>query len=211
MIRTRSLLLLQYIVNFLHYHQMNKEIEVKFLWVDHNVLRTKLKALWGICVKPNTLMRRTIFHDLHDRPWYYMRVRDEGDTVTFNIKHIKTRHDLHWVHELELVVGEYETMIQMLLSLWHTIKSVQETRREKRMVWEVEVCLDERPGLRPFVEIEWAHEDYIRALSHKLWFDFDTDWRFWTVCVVAEEELWMSVEETNAVEEITFEKPLTKR
>ena len=57
---------------------MNKEIEAKFLKVDHDALRAQLTALGAHCEHPMRLMRRVIFHPKVDPENTYFRVRDEG-------------------------------------------------------------------------------------------------------------------------------------
>jgi inorganic triphosphatase YgiF len=67
------------------------EIEVKFLDVDFDDIRRKLKKLGAICEQPMRLMKRAILDtpDLKMRETgAYIRVRDEGHRVTLTLRNL---------------------------------------------------------------------------------------------------------------------------
>ncbi len=73
----------------------------------------------------------------------------------------------------------------------------------------VEVAMDERPGLKPFIEIEGESEEVVRNTAVLLGFNWN-DALFGTVDAVAERELGLPPHIVNFISEITFEKPLKK-
>lgn len=150
---------------------MQTEIEAKFLAVDHNTLRAKLKELGAKCVQPMRVMRRTAFDFLDGRlrneknGW--ARVRDEGDKVTMSYKQQKDR-TLHGTSEVELVVNNYETARQFLQALGLVPVSVQESKRESWVLDGVHIDLDEWPWTKPFAEIEGSDEAAVWRVVEQL-------------------------------------------
>lgn len=64
---------------------MQTEIEAKFLDVDHDEIRAKLKGLSAVCEQPMRTMVRNNFDypDLRlEKVGGWIRVRDEGDKIT---------------------------------------------------------------------------------------------------------------------------------
>ncbi len=111
---------------------MKPEIEAKFLNVDHNEIRSKLKKLGAKLEQPMRLMRRMLF-DYPDNRFQRdnnarrLRVRDEGDKVMVNFKHSKGGN---YVHEVETEVGSFEDMTNLLTSIGLVSYSDQESKRE---------------------------------------------------------------------------------
>ncbi len=152
---------------------MPSEIEAKFLQVDHDVLRAKLKQLGAVCDHENRLMRRTVFdfasHGLkkqHKR----LRVRDEGDKVTVTFK--ARQQDTPYAAEIETVVESFESMEQIFNAVGLESKSYQESKRETWRFMDCEVVLDEWPWLDTYIEIEGPSEELIQACAGALDFDW---------------------------------------
>ncbi len=155
---------------------MQKEIEAKFLDVNHDQLRSQLKAQGGTCTQPMHLMRRAIL-DYPDRKLQterggWVRVRDEGNKTVLTYKQI-TELSAHGVHEIEVEVSSYSKTVELLLALGLFQQSEQETKRE---TWEIDGCevvLDVWPWLKPYIEVEGPSEEKIKALVEKLGFDWE--------------------------------------
>lgn len=190
---------------------MNTEFEIVFREINREKLREQLKNLWAKCIKENGLMKRTVFANPMNPEKSYVRVRDEWDKITCTYKEISDGNlDIYSVKELELEIWDYNSMIQIFSKLWLRKKSTQETYRETWNIDEkVYFMLDEWPGLKPFIEIEWESEEIVKNYSEKLWFDYNT-WLFGTVDEVYFQELWLSKEYINNLENITFEHPPRK-
>jgi adenylate cyclase class 2 len=172
---------------------MQTEVEVKFLQVDHDDIRAKLKAAGAELEQPMRLMRRSLF-DFEDKrlhkSWAHFRVRDEGDKVTMTLKREKRdgATDAHGVQEVETTVGDYEIAVELFKELGLVMESQQESKREN---WELDGCevvLDEWPWLKPYIEVEGPTEEAIRSVAKKLGFDWDTQAFFGSVTVAYREE-----------------------
>ncbi|MDR3125655.1 MAG: CYTH domain-containing protein [Candidatus Nomurabacteria bacterium] len=152
---------------------MKTEIEGKWLDVDHEELRAKLKALGAKRTRPKTQMTRAVFYDVEremPKIGARVRVRDEGDRVTMSYKRTSDA-SLVGTKEVELVVDNYNKAIDFLKQIGMVQKSVEETRRESWELDGAEIELDEWPWLPAFVEIEAADEAKLRAVAKKLGLD----------------------------------------
>ena len=152
---------------------MKTEIEVKFLDVDFDLLREKLKQLGATCEMPMRLMRRAIIQppELHARH-AFVRVRDEGDKVTLTYKQVD-EDSLTGAKEIEVTVGNFEDTVALLEEAGLKQKSFQESRRETWHLNGVEIVLDEWPWLKPYIEIEGPTEASVKELAAKLGFDWN--------------------------------------
>ena len=89
---------------------MQAEIEAKFLNVDHNEFREKLRSLGATLEQPMRLMRRKNFDYPDGRlreigGW--VRVRDEGDKVTLAYKQLDHR-GVDGTKEVSLEVADFD-------------------------------------------------------------------------------------------------------
>lgn len=149
---------------------MPSEIEAKFLHVDHDVLRARLKALGATCTHPNRLTKRlTIDHPdrrlKKKRGW--IRLRDEGDKVTLAYKQLNER-SIAGMQEIEVVVSDFAKAEAFLRAIGLEFYNYQETRRESWALDGVEVDLDEWPWIPPFAEIEGPNEAAVWAVVERL-------------------------------------------
>jgi len=155
---------------------MNTELEAKFLRVDHEVMRQKLKQAGFTCVTPMRLMRRAII-DYPDRrlqtgtPNSYIRVRDEGDKVTLTYKQFDSL-SVDGAKEVEVVTSSFENTVKIFTLAGLQVVSVQESRRETWNGHDCEVVLDEWPWLDSYIEIEAVTESEIKEISARLGLDW---------------------------------------
>ncbi len=156
---------------------MQQEIEVKFLDVDFESVRARLKELGALCEQPMRLMRRSII-DYPDRrlqtvkgKWGYIRVRDEGDKVTLTYKQVAYDPKLT-THEIEVTVSDYDKTIELFEAIGLNKESSQDTKRETWKYKNSEVVLDEWPWLKPYIEVEGPSEQEIRTIAEELGFDW---------------------------------------
>ncbi len=155
---------------------MQTEIEVKFLNVDHDKVRTKLKDLGATLEHPMRLMRRAMF-DFPDKrfkksvDFQRLRIRDEGDRVTVTYKQGQTGSS--YDKEIETTVGSFDSMKALFESVGLISHSTQESKRETWCVGSVEVVLDEWPWIQPYLEIEGPDEKSVKEIAEKLGFAWD--------------------------------------
>ena len=82
---------------------MNNEIEATYIDINKDDFRAKLKAAGAECVKPERLMRRTVFDT---GPHSFARVRDEGDKIVMTYKNFEDEDSIMGVKEVNLVVKQ---------------------------------------------------------------------------------------------------------
>lgn len=150
---------------------MNTEIEVKFLHVDHEGVRAKLKEIGAVCEKPMRLMRRVTFDSPEMKAKNgWIRVRDEGDKVTLGYKQTDSL-DIDGTKEIETTVGDFDAAVAILKQLEIDGGSFQESKRESWRIGEVQIELDEWPWLDPYIEIEAPTIEAVHDMASKLGFD----------------------------------------
>jgi adenylate cyclase class 2 len=189
-----------------------QEIEAKFLHVNHDELRARLQAAGATLETPMRQMRRSMLDfDNHrfQRPGHTekLRVRDEGDKITFTYK--KTAIDSNYSHELETTVGSYADFLQIMEALGIHTFSYQESRREIWHLDDVEVVLDEWPWLDTYIEIEGSSEPAIQAAAKALGFDWN-DAKFGSVDTAYRDQ-YKGMSRTDSigqVAEVQFDAPL---
>jgi len=152
---------------------MNTEFEVKFVNVDHETLRAKLKDLGATLEHPMRLMKRAIIETpLLKQKDAFLRVRDEGDKTTLTYKQFQDL-SVDGAKEFEIVVSDFQTTIDLLNVSGLPCRSIQESKRETWELDSAEVVLDEWPWLNPYIEIEGKSEKHVREVAAKLGFDWN--------------------------------------
>lgn len=188
---------------------MNTEIEVKFLDVDFDALRTKLEAVGATCAQPMRLMRRAVIQNDATGRNSYIRVRDEGDKVTLTHKLFESL-SLLGASETEIFVSDFDKTVAILEAGGLKPSSYQESKRETWKLGGVEVVLDEWPWLKPYIEIEGPSEDAVRGAAQMLGFEWDNDACFGDVMVAYRAE-YPSLTKKDTVgnfEFVRFDDPL---
>jgi adenylate cyclase, class 2 len=149
---------------------METEYEATFWPIDKEHIRQKLSSVGAHMEYQERVMRRVVFHLPMGAPLTHgwARVRDEGDKVTMSIK--QSGSALEQQKELEIVVSDFDSGIEILRSVGCIERAYQETKRELWMLDGVAITLDEWPFLEPFIEIEGVSEEVIRHASEKLGF-----------------------------------------
>ena len=156
---------------------MNTELEIKFLDINKEELRKKLKDLGCVLVEKERLMPRKIF-DYPDRrlgkQQACIRVRDEGNKITLSYKRLMDR-TLHGMKEIEVIINNFEATCDFLLASGFNVKSHQETKRESWKYKDVEIDIDTWPWIPPFVEIEVnnGNEKNLKSFINKLGFKWE--------------------------------------
>jgi adenylate cyclase class 2 len=152
---------------------MQTEIEAKFLNVNHDEIREKLRELGGVCEQPMRLMRRVVFHsdDMEARR-AFVRVRDEGHRVTMTYKQFDA-DTIDGAKEYEIEVSDFDTAIALLDAAGIAHDTFQESRRENWRLDDVEIMLDEWPWLAPYMEIEGLSEERVKSVAERLGFAWE--------------------------------------
>lgn len=189
---------------------METEIEAKFINIDIEEVRSKLRALGAVCETPMRLMRRALIEEPHHRQEHsFLRIRDEGDktTLTFKRRHDPLGKTIDNVKEIEVVVSDFDTTVELFKEAGWDYTTFQESRRETWKYNQVEIVIDEWPWLQPMIEIEARTEQEVRAVAEKLGFSW-YDAVFGSVDVVYEMEFEnMQCRGTIDIKEARFENP----
>ncbi len=156
---------------------MHTEIEAKFLEIDPTSFRQKLKDSGARMVFPERQMRRKNF-DFPDfrleKTGAWVRVRDEGDGKIMMAYKQFIEHSATGIKETEMEVENFDVACEIFTAIGLTVKSYQETKREKWMLGDVEIVIDTWPWIPPFAEIEAPTEKALRAAVSSLGFDWAT-------------------------------------
>lgn len=121
---------------------MTTEVEAKFVNVDRQAIRTKLRSLGATLDKPMRLMKRvTINNDFLKAKDSFVRIRDEGDKTTVTYKQF-TEQSVDGAKEIEIVVSDFETAVELFDAAGLVHSSFQESKRETWKLGDVEVMLD---------------------------------------------------------------------
>ena len=186
---------------------METEVEAKFLDVDVDFFRKKLKSLKAELIHPEVLMKRKTF-DFSDRRLNkiggWIRVRDEGNNVTMSYKQLSDR-TLHGTKEVTIDVSNFDKACEILLDISLKQKSYQETKREKWVLDDNEITIDTWPWIPSFVEIESEDEDSLKKVLKKLGLKFE-DALHGSVENAYQKDFDVTEEEVDSWELITFVK-----
>jgi len=191
---------------------MPTEIEVKFLKVDIDDIRARLKAAGAELEHPMRLMRRDQFDHADERYtkgnfFERLRIRDEGDKLTITYK--KKLSGSEYPIELETTIGSYETAKQLLTAVGLHSFSYQESKRETWQLDDVEVVIDEWPWLNPYIEIEGPNEEGIKTATAKLGFDWaDAAYGSVDTAYMAQYPKMAKQDSIGFVPEVKFDAPL---
>jgi len=137
-----------------------EEFEVKYLNINPKEIEARLKKL-GAKKVFDRLYRVNIFDypDLRmnaEAAW--LRMRDEGDKITLTYKkRLGTKNkgeNDDGMKEVEITVNDYEKTAELLHSIGLADKFIEEKRRIRYILKDIEFDIDYMPALDPFLEIE---------------------------------------------------------
>jgi len=188
-----------------------EEIEVKFLDINVNDTVSKIESL-GAKKEFEFVYRRRVF-DFPDmrlaenNSW--LRVRDEGDKVTFTYKkRLGVTDDKlkdAGMHEIEVVVSDFNKTVELLLSIGMIEKFYEENRRIKYTLGDIEFCIDTWPLIPTYLEIEGTSWEEVESISRNLCFDWAEHIRCSTMQIYEKYGI-----NENDFSILTFEKQLKK-
>jgi adenylate cyclase, class 2 len=151
---------------------MQSEIEAKFVNVDHDVIRGRLETAGAELLQHMRTMRRAIIETAAMRANNgFVRVRDEGDRTTLTYKQFESL-SVDGAKEMEVTVSDYETTVALCVAIGLEPSSYQESKRETWRMGDVEIMLDVWPWLDPYIEIEGASVESVKAAASTLGFEW---------------------------------------
>jgi adenylate cyclase class 2 len=151
---------------------LQTEFEAKFLNINIDEVRVKLKGIGAELKTPMRMMKRvTIDNGLMKSKNAFLRVRDEGDKVTLTYKQFDEL-SVEGAKEIELAVGDFDKMIALLKVVGLPHRSFQESKRETWQFEDVEIMIDEWPWLKPYIEIESTSKERVKDFADRLQLDW---------------------------------------
>lgn len=150
---------------------MKTEIEVKFVDVDIDDIRTRLERASAVLEQPMRMRRALIDNIVLDARHAFLRIRDEGHRTTMTFKQFD-ENSLTGAKELEVNVSDFNTTMQILEQFELRHRTLQESRRETWRYKDVEVVIDEWPWINPYIEIEGETEAAVKSAAELLGFDW---------------------------------------
>jgi adenylate cyclase, class 2 len=150
---------------------MDTELEAKFVKIDPEGIRTKLKSLGARLYYKEKLMKRKIYkHSTeYDNDWF--RVRDEGNRITLSYKKLTDR-SLYGTKEIMFTVPDFDQACLFLESAHLKFVAYQETKREMWHWGSIEITIDTWPWIPTLLEIEGQNEGEIKDMALKLGLDW---------------------------------------
>jgi adenylate cyclase class IV len=154
---------------------MGKEYEAKFLDIDVEEIKKKLKKLGGHQIHPMIRMVRCVYYrcDIKkSKISSYARVRDEGKGVTMTVKIF---NDPDFPDEYEVSLNNtFEEAQAMMTALNLKKKAFQESYREKWMIplqGVHEIVFDTLPGLPTYIEVDCTTESSLHKAIEMIGLD----------------------------------------
>jgi len=105
------------------------------------------------------------FNPIDENRW--IRLRTDGTKTTLAIKEYKN-DSIGGTEEVEIVVSDMETTDLILEKLGYHKRSIQENRRTRYILDDVEIDIDTWPHLNTYVEFESNNEENIKNVLNKL-------------------------------------------
>lgn len=149
---------------------MNTEVEVRLLNIDKEDLIAKLEKLNAEFIGDWHQIRYVYdFNPVDKNKW--IRLRTNGVQTTLTIKEVEDK-TINGTKELEIIVSSLETTHQILEKLGYKRRSIQENKRIRYILNNVEIDIDTWPDLDTYVEFEGDSEESIKEVFNMLDYDF---------------------------------------
>lgn len=145
---------------------METEIEVKILDVNVLEIKERLKVLGAKFISERNMKRKVYdFNPPKDNSW--IRLRDNGKSVTLTIKEIEN-DDIDGTKELEVTVDDFNKTDIILQKLGFYYKRHEENKRISYSLDGVDVEIDSWPEIPTYVEIEGKSVKAVEGIVKKL-------------------------------------------
>ncbi len=141
---------------------MDSEFEVRKLNIDKVKFISQIESLGATFV--NDYFQKRYIYDFNpkiDNKW--IRLRTDGFKTTLTIKEYQSA-EVGGTKELEIEVSDLEKTNEILNQLGYFKRSVQENKRTRYMLNDVEIDIDTWPHLNTYVEFEGKSKEAVFAL-----------------------------------------------
>lgn len=152
---------------------MHTEFEAKFLNIDIENIRNKLRNINAELIKPMHLMKRvTIDTPEMKKRNAFLRIREGEGKVSVTYKQFDD-NSVDGAKEIEINVNDFEETIKLFDALNLRYQSYQESKREIWKLNDVEIVIDLWPWLDPYIEIEASNKEEVINTSKELGLNWD--------------------------------------
>lgn len=149
---------------------MNTEIEVRILNINKEDLISKLEKNNAEFIG-DWHQVRYVYDFIPVDPNRWIRLRTNGIDTTLTIKEVHDK-SVEGTKELEIKVSSLEDTHKILEKLGYKRRSIQENKRIRYILNDVEIDIDTWPGLNTYVEFEGSSEDQIKNVIKLLNLDY---------------------------------------
>ena len=150
---------------------MNTELEVRLLNIDKEDLIFKLEKNNAKFIGDWFQVRYVYdFNPVDPNRW--IRLRTNGEDTTLTIKEVVDK-SIEGVKELEIKVSSLETTHLILEKLGYKRRSIQENKRIRYILNDVEIDIDTWPQLNTYVEFEANSIEKIKEVFELLDFNYE--------------------------------------
>lgn len=141
---------------------MNSEYEVRVLDIDVDSFIKQIEKLGAIYV--NKYEQKRYIYDFNpkiDNKW--IRLRTDGFKTTLAIKEYQSV-EIGGTKEIEIEVSDIEKTDEILNQLGYSKRSIQENKRIRYILKDVEIDIDTWPYLNTYVEFEGKDKESAQDL-----------------------------------------------
>lgn len=149
---------------------MKSEYEVRLLNVNSLDFIEKIEKLNAKYIGSWNYIRYIYdFKPIDSKKW--IRLRTNGITSSLTIKNYMG-DKIGDTLELEVEVSDFDKMDMILMELGYEKRSIQENKRIRYILDDVEIDIDTWPELNTFVEFEGENEEAIKKVVRKIGIDY---------------------------------------
>ncbi|MCX4725065.1 class IV adenylate cyclase [Streptomyces sp. NBC_01306] len=163
------------------------EYEAKFLEIDADTVRDRLRTAGAERAFDKTMFTRLIFENDAVQGEQWLRLRDEGGKTTLTLKQVTDATHINGTTEIEIEVNDLEQTAELLAALGLRQVRYQQNYREEWQLDGVTYDFDTWPDLPTFLEIESTSEEAVRKAVASLGLDY-TEARFGSIDLIYKSE-----------------------
>lgn len=150
---------------------MSIEYEAKILDIEVEGFTGRIRSIGGEAVD-SRIMRRYVYDIVPGDPSKWIRLRDDGISITLATKHIL--HDgIDGTEEYEVEVDSFEETHELLGTLGFTAKAYQENLRNSFELDGARLELDVWPRIPAYLEIEASSKAEVIRIARLLGYTED--------------------------------------
>lgn len=150
---------------------MKSEFEVRLLDINEEEFINKIESLGAKFVNKYNQVRYVYdFNPKVENKW--IRLRTDGFKTTLAIKECRD-DSIGGTKEIEIEVSDMEKTDEILMELGYNKRSIQENKRVRYILDDVEIDIDTWPHLNTYVEFEGRSKEAVINLLDKLQITLD--------------------------------------